>query len=277
MNIDIHYCVPWNYEPQAASLADELRNAFCVEANLVPGTNGIFDVVVDNKRVFSKSEVGRFPHPGEVTGKLKSWTSSGPSLKTMTGFEWTEVTTTGLFWCNTHSLPHPANRTYKETSRRLSSGDRILLIFIKDCSWGRVIGHRRLAYSKTWITTSAWCHSCYTHSFRKEQIIPLVLPTVHLILVMIGKIIEGPRIRRISMVEKQVIMYSLPTWPHCIRAKEYLSRKGIHYIDYDVAKDTAKAKEMIEKSKQRGTPVIFVDDEMVIGFDQVRLDELLGS
>ncbi len=80
MNIDIHYCVPWNYEPQAASLADELRKAFGVEAKLVPGTNGIFDVVVDDKRVFSKSEVGRFPDPGEVTSKLKPWTQSSPTL-----------------------------------------------------------------------------------------------------------------------------------------------------------------------------------------------------
>jgi selT/selW/selH-like putative selenoprotein len=42
-----------------------------VEAELVPGTNGIFDVIADGKRVFSKSEVGRFPDPGEVTTKLK--------------------------------------------------------------------------------------------------------------------------------------------------------------------------------------------------------------
>jgi len=58
--------------PQAASLADELRNVFNVEAKLIPGTSGIFDVVVDGKRVFSKSEVGRFPNPGEVTDILKS-------------------------------------------------------------------------------------------------------------------------------------------------------------------------------------------------------------
>jgi len=42
-----------------------------VEATLVPGTGGIFDVIVDDKRVFSKSEAGRFPDPGEITGKLK--------------------------------------------------------------------------------------------------------------------------------------------------------------------------------------------------------------
>ena len=71
MNIDIHYCVAWNYEPHAASLADELREAFGVEAKLVPGGNGIFDVIVDEKRVFSKFEAGRFPDPGEVTSILK--------------------------------------------------------------------------------------------------------------------------------------------------------------------------------------------------------------
>ena len=59
------------YKPNAASLADELQKAFGVEANLVPGRNGIFDVIVDGNLVFSKFESGRFPNPGEVTSKLK--------------------------------------------------------------------------------------------------------------------------------------------------------------------------------------------------------------
>ena len=33
------------------------------------GSGGIFDVVVDGKRVFSKHDTGRFPEPGEV-GRL---------------------------------------------------------------------------------------------------------------------------------------------------------------------------------------------------------------
>jgi len=33
---------------------------------------------------------------------------------------------------------------------------------------------------------------------------------------------------------------------------------------------------MIEKSKQTGTPVIIVDGEMIIGFNQPELDKLLG-
>ena len=57
--------------PVAASVADELREAFGVEATLVGGSNGIFDVIVDGKLVFSKRETGRFPDPGEIVGRLK--------------------------------------------------------------------------------------------------------------------------------------------------------------------------------------------------------------
>lgn len=60
-------------------------------------------------------------------------------------------------------------------------------------------------------------------------------------------------------------------------AKEYLSRKGINFTDYNVAQDRAKAGEMIRKSGQMGVPVILVDDEVVIGFRQQRLDELLAK
>ena len=72
MKVDIHYCQQWNYKPEAASLADELRNAYSIQAKLVPGSNGIFNVIVDDELVFSKGETGRFPDPGEIVQKLKS-------------------------------------------------------------------------------------------------------------------------------------------------------------------------------------------------------------
>ena len=77
------------------------------------------------------------------------------------------------------------------------------------------------------------------------------------------------------MADKEVIIYTLPTWPHCHKAKEYLSQNGIAYIEYDVAKDQAKVKEMMEKSGQLGTPVIIVDGEVLVGFNQKKLDKLL--
>jgi len=52
-------------------LAKELKKEFNVEANLVAGGGGIFDVIVDGKTVFSKFETGRFPNPGEVTKKIR--------------------------------------------------------------------------------------------------------------------------------------------------------------------------------------------------------------
>jgi len=78
------------------------------------------------------------------------------------------------------------------------------------------------------------------------------------------------------MADKKVVIYTTPTWPYCHRAKEYLSRKGIPFIEYNVAEDREMAKEMIEKSKQMGVPVILVDDEIIVGLNQAKLDSLLS-
>ena len=78
------------------------------------------------------------------------------------------------------------------------------------------------------------------------------------------------------MADKKVVIYTTPTWPYCHRAKEYLSKKGIAYTEHDVVKDREKAKEMIQKSKQMGVPVIMVNDEIVVGFNQSALDKLLS-
>jgi glutaredoxin len=43
-----------------------------------------------------------------------------------------------------------------------------------------------------------------------------------------------------------------------------------------VASDREKAKEMIQKSKQMGVPVIIVDNEIMVGFNQAKLDSLLS-
>ncbi len=65
------------------------------------------------------------------------------------------------------------------------------------------------------------------------------------------------------MADKKVVVYTTPTCPWCHRAKEYLSRKGISYIEHNVAQDRDKAKEMIDKSGQMGVPVIIVDGKVV--------------
>ena len=40
--------------------------------------------------------------------------------------------------------------------------------------------------------------------------------------------------------------------------------------------DMAKARELVQKSGQMAVPVILVDDKVVVGFNQAKLDELLA-
>jgi len=76
---------------------------------------------------------------------------------------------------------------------------------------------------------------------------------------------------------KTVKVYSTPSCPWCVRAKEYLKGKNIPFEDIDVAADTTKAKEMVQVSGQMGVPVITVDNQVIIGFDQNKLNQLLGA
>ena len=77
-------------------------------------------------------------------------------------------------------------------------------------------------------------------------------------------------------MDKTVTIYSTPTCHFCHMAKDFLKEKGIAFNDFDVASDLAKRQEMIQKSGQMGVPVIFVGDEMIIGFDQEKLASTLG-
>ena len=78
------------------------------------------------------------------------------------------------------------------------------------------------------------------------------------------------------MTEKNVTIYTTSTWPWCHRAKEYLSQKGVKFTEYNVSNDRGKAQEMIQKSGQMGVPVITIDNNVVIGFNQPELDKLLA-
>ena len=75
---------------------------------------------------------------------------------------------------------------------------------------------------------------------------------------------------------KQVKIYSTPTCPYCIRAKQFLSENNIPYENYDVSVDHEKAEEMISKSGQMGVPVLDIEGEIIVGFDKERIKQSLG-
>ncbi len=79
------------------------------------------------------------------------------------------------------------------------------------------------------------------------------------------------------MTEKDIKLYFTSTCPYCHMAKEYFSEKGIKYEEYNVGENREKAMEMINVSGQRGVPVITVGEEVIVGFNKNRLEELLGE
>ena len=61
----------------------------------------------------------------------------------------------------------------------------------------------------------------------------------------------------------------------CGKVKEFLSRNNIEFTERNIAADEAVLSEL-EKLGYMTTPVTLIDGEAVIGFDQKRLEKLLG-
>jgi glutaredoxin 3 len=81
----------------------------------------------------------------------------------------------------------------------------------------------------------------------------------------------------------KVVVYSTKFCPYCDRAKSLLQRKGVSYKEIKVDQDMNLMKEMMDRSKRRTVPQIFIDDYHVGGYDDMaeldsagKLDELLG-
>jgi glutaredoxin-like YruB-family protein len=78
------------------------------------------------------------------------------------------------------------------------------------------------------------------------------------------------------MDQKPVTIYSTPTCHFCQATKEYFAEHKIEYTAHDVSKDLEKRQEMIDMTGQMGVPVIRIGDDVVIGFDEEKLSELLA-
>ena len=59
-------------------------------------------------------------------------------------------------------------------------------------------------------------------------------------------------------------------------AKEYFKKNNVEYKEIDLSIETDKIQELIQKSGQRGVPVIEIDDQVIVGFNKPELDRALG-
>jgi len=76
-------------------------------------------------------------------------------------------------------------------------------------------------------------------------------------------------------MDTSVIIYSTPVCHFCQAAKEFFKENNIEFTEHDVAADAEKREEMIEMTSQMGVPVIRIGDDVVIGFDEPKVKELL--
>ena len=75
----------------------------------------------------------------------------------------------------------------------------------------------------------------------------------------------------------QVTIYSAPWCAFCHTAKAYFDSKKVAYKEIDVDANQDAARELVERTNQAGIPVIFIGDEMIIGFDRPRIDSALTA
>jgi glutaredoxin-like YruB-family protein len=75
---------------------------------------------------------------------------------------------------------------------------------------------------------------------------------------------------------KKIKIYSTPTCPYYIRAKQFLKDNSIIFEDVDVSANAQAGQEMIEKSGQMGVPVLDIDGQIIVGFDKEGIKRALG-
>jgi glutaredoxin-like YruB-family protein len=77
-------------------------------------------------------------------------------------------------------------------------------------------------------------------------------------------------------MDKNVIVYSTPTCPYCLKVKQFLKDNNVEFEDVDVSADQNKVQEMVQKSGQMGVPVLDIGGEIIVGFDKDKIAQALG-
>ncbi|MCK4842916.1 MAG: glutaredoxin 3 [Methylococcales bacterium] len=81
-----------------------------------------------------------------------------------------------------------------------------------------------------------------------------------------------------------IIIYTANLCPYCTMAKKLLEKKGAIYTEINLASKPELRQEIMQKTKCRTVPQIFIDDLHIGGFDDLyalettnKLDPLLSS
>ena len=76
------------------------------------------------------------------------------------------------------------------------------------------------------------------------------------------------------MENQRIIVYTQPTCQACKRLKIYLAQKQIQYVEKDVTTDDEAFAQLLALGFTT-TPIIFIADQVITGFDEMKLQRLL--
>jgi glutaredoxin 3 len=76
--------------------------------------------------------------------------------------------------------------------------------------------------------------------------------------------------------EATIIIYSSPTCGFCYMVKDYLKGKGYAFVEKDISTDLEALKFVMDKVGQAVTPIVAIDDKIIVGFDRPKIDAALA-
>ncbi len=74
----------------------------------------------------------------------------------------------------------------------------------------------------------------------------------------------------------KIKIYTTPTCPYCMMAKQYMNSRGIPYQEFNVAQDKQALDEMVKLTGRRSVPVIVCGNDVMVGFDPSRIEQIIN-
>lgn len=79
------------------------------------------------------------------------------------------------------------------------------------------------------------------------------------------------------IMQPTITVYSSPSCGFCHMAMEYFKSKGLAFTEKDITSDEAAYTYVTKTVGQAVTPIITIDDAVIVGFDRPKIDAALQA
>lgn len=75
----------------------------------------------------------------------------------------------------------------------------------------------------------------------------------------------------------EIKIYIDPNCEWCNKLKDWMKKENLSYQELDVTESDTYRDELLEKSSQLAVPVIDIDGEIIVGFNEQKIKEVLNK